>query len=174
MVAGIGGSSLPVHGQGEITVITEGNEEECVMSPVLYVPDLGTNLFSIAAVKDAGLKANFFDNQVNILKSDGSVNMRGDRAGKTKYHLRLRSKVNTEHAAVVAGQQPSTLLWHERLGHVSLRNVRRIFTMGLVDGLYLNDTEEDLDTLRHHFFGCGKDVTSPVSECLPVSCFTHW
>lgn len=127
---------------------------------MLYVPDLGTNLFSIVSVTDAGMIAKFFDNKVNILNSDGSVYMEGDRAGKTMYHLRLRSRVNTEHAAVAAGQQSSTTLWHERMGHLSQRKIRRMFTMGLVDGLYLNDTEEDLKAARHCCLGCAKGKMS--------------
>lgn len=110
------------------------------------------------------MNANFFDNKVNILNNDGDLYMEGDRAGKTQtkrrllsmYHLRIRSRVNTEHAAVAAGQQSSTDLWHERMGHVSLKNIRRIFTMGLVDGLYLSDTEEDLKSSSHRCFGCAK------------------
>ncbi len=160
MVIGIGGSNLPVHGQGEVTVIMEGNDEEYTISPVLYVPDLGQNLFSIVAVTDAGMKAVFFDNKVNILDKDGRIYMEGDRAGNTMYHLKLRSRVNTEQAAVAAGQQSSTLLWHERLGHVCLRNIRRMFTKGLVDGLYLNDTEEDLKTKHQSCLGCAKGKMS--------------
>ena len=106
------------------------------------------------------MKANFFDNKVNILKDDGSVYMEGVRAGKTMYHLRLRSRVNTEHAAVAAGQQSSTTLWHERMGHVSLRNIRRMFTMGLIEGLYLNDTEEDLKAIQQCCLGCAKGKMS--------------
>lgn len=67
--------------------------------------------------------------------------MRGDRAGKTMYHLRLRSKVNTEHAAVATGHRPSSTLWHERLGHVCSRNIRRMYAMKLVNGLHLDDTK---------------------------------
>ena len=143
---------------------------------MLYVPDLGTNLLTIVSVTDAGMIANFFDNKVNILNSDGSVYMEGDRAGKTMYHLRLRSRVNTEHAAVAAGQQSSTTLWHERMGHLSQRKIRRMFTMGLVDGLYLNDTEEDLKAARHFCLGCAKGkMTSSIGErihsdaCGPMS-----
>lgn len=54
MVRGIGGANLAVHGQGQITVITEGNEKEHIISPVLYVPNLGTNLFSIVSITEAG------------------------------------------------------------------------------------------------------------------------
>lgn len=115
--------------------------------------------------------ANFFNTKVNILNSDGSVYMEVDQAGKTMYHARLRSGVNTEHAAVAAGQQSSTTLWHERMGHLSQRKIRRMFTMELVDGLYLNDTEEDLKAAHHCCLGCSKGKMSRLP--YPSLCQYH-
>nr|CAH0110709.1 unnamed protein product [Daphnia galeata] len=152
MVTGIGGATLPVHGQGQVSVLTEGEvESERIISPVLHVPDLGTNLFSIVSATEAGMKAIFNGNKVNIFTPDASIYMEGDRAGRTMYHLRIRSLVNIDRAASATstGQLSPPTLWHCRIGHVNLRNLKRMQTQGLVQGLDFNGSEEEWEDLQH-------------------------
>lgn len=101
MVTGIGCTSLAVHGQVNVAVITQQGhlEHEQVISPVLHVPDLGTNLFSIGSATEAGMKAVFTGNIVRISTSNGSVFAEGERAGRTMYHLKIKSRANDDQAA---------------------------------------------------------------------------
>ncbi len=50
-----------------------------IINGVLYVPNLGTNLFSIAAATTAGIEVNFVRDQVT-LSQKGKVVMVGHRA----------------------------------------------------------------------------------------------
>lgn len=129
MVTGIGGTSLPVHGQGSVRVITE-NELGRVISPVLHVPELGTNLFSIGSATEAGMKAVFTGTSVNILSPDGNIFVEGERATRTMYHLKIRSKVLIDHAAAATstGKRVSPEILHQRLGHVNFKNLKRMAT----------------------------------------------
>jgi hypothetical protein len=56
MVNGIGVSSYPVQGFGNVNVWTIVNDEKKVITlkKVLYVPGLGTNLLSITVVTNLG------------------------------------------------------------------------------------------------------------------------
>lgn len=118
---------------------------------MLHVPDLGTNLFSIVSATEAGMKAIFNGNKVNIFTPDASIYMEGDRAGRTMYHLRIRSLVNIDRAASATstGQLSPPTLWHCRIGHVNLRNLKRMQTQGLVQGLDFNGSEEEWEDLQH-------------------------
>ena len=144
MVTGIGGTSLPVHGQGSVRVITE-NDLERVISPVLHVPELGTNLFSIGSVTEAGMKAVFTGTSVNILSPDDNTFVEGERADRTMYHLKIRSKVNIDHAAAATstGKRVSPEILHQRLGHVNFKNLKRMVTQLLVDGLNIFQVKEE-------------------------------
>ena len=121
------------------------------------MPDLGTNLFSIVSATEAGMKAIFNGNEVKIFTPDTNVYMEGDRAGRTMYHLRIRSQVNIDHAATATstGQLSPPTLWHCRISHVNLRNLKRMQNQELVQGLNFNGTEEDWKELQH-CPGCAK------------------
>lgn len=114
------------------------------------MPDLGTNLFSIVSATEAGMKAILHGKKVNIFTPDVNVYMKGDRADRTMYHLRIRSQVNIDHAATATstGQlSPPTI------GHVNLRNLKG--TQELVQGLDFNGTEYEWKDLQH-CPGCAK------------------
>jgi hypothetical protein len=67
-VNGIGVSSYPVQGFGNVNVWTMANNEKKVITlkKVLYVPGLGTNLLSIAAVTDLGWNVTFANTRFDI------------------------------------------------------------------------------------------------------------
>ena len=53
IVAGIGNTQLPAHGQGDVEISYIVNKAELseIIKDVLFVPGLGVNLFSIALPK---------------------------------------------------------------------------------------------------------------------------
>lgn len=113
---------------------------------------------------EAGLKAVFVNNKVNILDKFGNIYMEGDRAGKTMYHLRIRSRVNVDTALIATEQQSSITLWHDRMGHLCKRNIRRIFNKELIDGIYLNNKGEyQQDDEGIQCIGCAKGKMSRKS-----------
>lgn len=65
-VTGIGGVKLFVEGKGDIHVISTVNGQTLrgTIKGVLYVPDIGTNLFSIASATSAGSKVLFVEETV--------------------------------------------------------------------------------------------------------------
>jgi hypothetical protein len=62
-VRGIGDSNYPVQGYGDVNIwaTINGQQKASVLKNVLYVPNIGTNLFSIAAATDLGLRVIFED-----------------------------------------------------------------------------------------------------------------
>jgi hypothetical protein len=75
VVNGIGGSRLQVHGHGEIllTATVNGSTHFLSIKMVLYVPDLGAKLLSIAAVIELGMTVHFVESLVNLNNFDKTV-----------------------------------------------------------------------------------------------------
>jgi hypothetical protein len=89
-VKGIGGAQLAVHGYGsiEFTALVDGTKRPALIETVLYVPDLGVNILSIAAITEIGVTVHFIESHVSLNKND-SIVMVGERIGRTLYHLAI-------------------------------------------------------------------------------------
>lgn len=68
-VTGIGGTQLQALGIGDINVTShvDGKTLSGTLKEVLYVPGIGTNLFSIGTATDAGINVSFSLNKVKQL-----------------------------------------------------------------------------------------------------------
>ena len=111
--------------------------EENGLQDVLYVPSLGTNLFSIGTATNSGLEARFSDDQVSFFRWNDLV-LTGKRTGNTLYLLDLdpqtapvnsRSRIDS---AQQAGLRTSLLTWHQRLGHMKHQTILKMISQELV------------------------------------------
>lgn len=83
---------------------------------VLFVPEFGSNLFSIDSAEQAGMKISFENGTFNFFGKNGdyffkSVKIQGSRYLDVSY---ASNNSSTEHAKVSQANQ-----WHLKLGHVS-------------------------------------------------------
>lgn len=145
-IAGIGDTHLQVLGKGHIraTINVNGETSTRLIEDVLYVPGLGTNLFSIGAATSSGLEARFSDDQVFFYHGNQLV-LIGRRTGNTLYHLDLQPQTTrnktTYHIDVAkqAGLQASLIVWHQRLGHMSHQTILKMVSQDLISGLHLTN-----------------------------------
>lgn len=63
----------------------------------LFVPDLGTNLLSIAPQTEIGITVHFIESLVNLNNFDKTVIV-GKRIGRTIYHLAIKESPSDESA----------------------------------------------------------------------------
>ena len=133
-VSGIGGTNLPVLGKGKVAVVAdiEGQQHDLVIADVLHVDKLGINLFSIGAATENGMRGSFVGNKCLFYYNDRLV-LTGERAARTMYYLNIRSKVH-DYAHTTRPTEPLAK-WHQRLGHADSKNIWRMFTENLVDGM---------------------------------------
>ena len=133
-VSGIGGTNLPVLGKGKVAVVAdiEGQQHDLVIADVLHVDKLGINLFSIGAATENGMRGSFVGNKCLFYYNDRLV-LTGERAARTMYYLNIRSKVHDY--AHTARPTEQLAKWHQRLGHADSKNIWRMFTENLVDGM---------------------------------------
>jgi transposase InsO family protein len=146
-VRGIGSSRLYVRGRGSIDFLTtvNGIENTFTIEDILYVPGLGTNLLSVAAVTDVGLSVHFIETRVAISKNQTTL-MVGERIGKSLYHLAIHPQLSnnnkTKHSACFAvPSTTSVTLWHQRLAHTSYKTMSKMANNKEVHGLNLPDNK---------------------------------
>ena len=122
-VTGIGGTRLLTAGQGDIRAKTtiDGAEVSLIIKGVFFVPKLGTNLFSIGASTNEGVKVVFENNEARFYRN-GNLELIGRRKDNTLYHLDITAKVANEDSALSANLNLPLSTWHEQLAHVSNNN----------------------------------------------------
>ena len=112
---------------------------------VLFVPNIGTNLFSISAATDLGWRVVFVDTQVLFSTRAGETVMEGDRVGRKLYLLAISPRDvpddPPEDAAYPSALSPGLSTWHRRLAHANYKTIIKMNSLKAVEGLDLANTE---------------------------------
>ena len=135
---------LQAVGFGDIKIRTrvEGNWALATLEDVLYVPGLSTNLFSIGAVVDHGIKVTFISTGLTLInRADGKVIAIGHRAHQKLNRMDMES-ILPESMAYGLGASTSNSLqvWHQRLGHINNGTILKMIRLQAVDGLTINNS----------------------------------
>eukprot|EP00112_Aurelia_sp_Birch-Aquarium-sp1_P025965 Seg893.2 transcript_id=Seg893.2/GoldUCD/mRNA.D3Y31 product="Retrovirus-related Pol polyprotein from transposon TNT 1-94" pseudo=true protein_id=Seg893.2/GoldUCD/D3Y31 len=136
--------TVDAHGKGSVWLIVEagGEYEPAELSEVWYVPDLAKkNLFSVSAVAKRGLTIVFKEDKCHILNDNGNIMGSGKKDGKL-FVLDSVPLSKSLHEANSAVDEKSLQLWHQRFGHLGVKNLKLLHDQKLVDGLKLNDSED--------------------------------
>ena len=106
------------------------------MENVIIVPGLRKNLISVKQICDRGGEVNFVGETAQITK-DGKVVMTATRVENKLYRLNLRNNSSMEaHNAEDQQKQISKIdLWHERLGHLSESEMKKLLRSNMMEGL---------------------------------------
>ena len=144
-VQGIGSSCLAVCGFGsiEFVLLVGGVKRKATIHKVLFVPGLGTNLISYAAVTDVGMSVHFVETQVSFTK-DETIVMVGKRVGRNLYNLAIYPRLqdlSQESACLAVPSATSITIWHQRLAHLSYKTIKQMAADQLVNGLTLPPNE---------------------------------
>ena len=87
---GVDNTTLRATGVGTVPIHSYVNEKvlKGELKEVLYVPEMGVNLYSIGRAADMGINVNFSGDNVEFTK-DGAEIMVGQKLGKSLYHLKI-------------------------------------------------------------------------------------
>ncbi|WJX40607.1 hypothetical protein P8452_28061 [Trifolium repens] len=103
------------------------------LDDVLLVKGLKANLISISQLCDQGLKVNFTKNECLITSDKGEVLMKGSRPRDNCY---LWIPEETAHSTTcLISQEEEVKLWHQRLGHLNLKGMKKIVSKEAIRGL---------------------------------------
>ena len=124
-----------------IKVEVKGVWKPVELTKVLYVPDLAKNLFSVSAVVKKGLSVVFKEDKCLILNSDGEI-MGSGRKDSKLFILDCLPLNESIHEANSAADAKPLQLWHQRFGHLGVKNLKLLHDRNLADGLNLNDSKD--------------------------------
>ena len=109
-----------------------------VLKQVMYVPELGSNLFSVKAAAKEGMSVMFKEHEATISDSRGRV----VGTGRIQGNLYYLNATLAHSARVAAVKEEGVDLWHRRLGHVSHKTLQEMAKNGTVTGMKLSAEEE--------------------------------
>ena len=135
--------TVDAHGKGSVWLKIEagGEYKPAELSEVLYVPDLAKNLFSVSAVSKRGLTIVFKQDKCHILNDHDGIMGSGKKDGKL-FILDSKPMSKSFHEANSAVDEKSLELWHQRFGHLGVKNLKLLHDQKLVDGMKLNNSED--------------------------------
>lgn len=158
-------STLRLAGKGSLTAVGVGKVpiEKCVngqwelayLLNVLYVPGLRKNLFSVGAAARRGVTS-YVNNGRMEFKRNGRLELEAVQADNNMFTLAIRKPINVE-ANVVTDLK----IWHDRLGHASLKCIREMIATGMMPALKI-DTNTQLFCESCMY---GKMSKLPFEEC---------
>ena len=132
---------------------------------VLHIPSLARNLISISKMNVVGVQTMFEKDTCKMVQG-AMVLILGIRIG-TLYKLLGRTDNNSFHQVVdpnltneiLSCIDDSTMLWHQRLGHIDEKGLRAIHNKGIVDGL--PNCSFEFDFYEHYIYGQQNCVSFP-------------
>jgi hypothetical protein len=124
-------SSVKVTGKGRIELTNRSFEK------VLHVPKLSVNLLSVYQMTNSGTRKKFIFTQNSMDIYDMKTNSRV-ATGEVNHQSRLYtfSKfIEPDSALLLTHVDDSSMIWHERFGHLNFGYMQQIRKKKLVDGL---------------------------------------
>ena len=125
------GNELKVEGIGEINLNVEipgMQNATCKLHNVLFIPKLSQNLISVSAAAERGVNANFSKNHCSFFNKEKCV-ASATRKGNL-YYLDCSTEKSFH-----ASSNAHDMLWHRRLGHMSLGNLRKLSNGSNIHGI---------------------------------------
>ncbi|XP_067208160.1 uncharacterized protein Inos isoform X2 [Linepithema humile] len=121
--------------RGDVEFITafKNRNKTIRLENTLHVPDLRTNLLSVAKIVDRGYRVTFDSNQATVYDPQGNTSLVVKREGDL-YLL----EGSTQRANTATQKERSDLeVWHERLGHLNTNDILQMSRTQAASGFEL-------------------------------------
>jgi hypothetical protein len=110
------------------------------LEKVLFVKGLTANLISISQLCDQGMKVDFTDSRCEVRNAQGKVVMTGMRSKDNCYHWVDNEDSNI--STCLVSKEEEVWLWHQKLGHLHLRGIKKAISTGAIRDLPKLNIEE--------------------------------
>jgi hypothetical protein len=131
--------STKIVGSGTVQLSVEENLT-VRLDETLYVPDLRSNLLSVAKMTEHGFEVIFRKNEAIVTNPDTGENLIVARRDKDMYYideLSEESRVSQTRSQISVSLQE----WHERFGHLNEKDLKNIIRKQKVDGIDIKADE---------------------------------
>lgn len=131
---------IEVLGQGNVLInkCVNGQWEKSILKNVLYVPKLRRNLFSEGVVSRQGYSIMKKHTEALIYK-DKDIVMCAFLQSNNLYKLKVKTVQNPVCNVV---QKLDLKTWHERLGHLNVKEIQKMCKNNVITGVDLSDCEK--------------------------------
>ncbi|RYE20620.1 MAG: hypothetical protein EOP45_10745 [Sphingobacteriaceae bacterium] len=142
------------------------------LEKTVYVPSFSRNLISVSRLVPLGFDFNFSDNGFTLLNKSEIVGY-GTLSGGL-YSITLQNDVANSSLNVTAGlkrcimNENSSLLWHRRLGHISILRIKRLVNEGVLSALDFTDFETCVDCIKGKQTNKSKKGAKRSTELLEI------
>ena len=109
-------ATTAVRAKGDVNIISKNDARDIILKNTLYVPNLRTNLISIAKVVDAGF----------------NLYTRAERIGDLFY---LKGTEKPPHVSALAKASTDMYEWHARLKHLNSKDLKATIGKGHTEGI---------------------------------------
>ncbi len=123
------GKAVDVTGKGNVSILArlpDGSQIKIDLVDILYKPTFASNLFSVIVVMSKGFKVLFSERECKVYS-----NSQHCLTGTKDHNLVVLDTVK-QHALLTQLLAMTTLplpVWHKRLGHLGLDNVKKMEDM---------------------------------------------
>lgn len=118
---------LVIKGKGDVCIKTPAGNQ-WTLKDVRYIPSLKKNLISIGQLDSTGYAIELEKSSWKIMKG-AMVVAHGIKSGTLYTTARCMNMV------VVAESASNSSLWHNRLGHMSVKGMKMLAVIGVLEGL---------------------------------------
>ena len=118
---------LEIKGKGDVCIKTPAGNQ-WILKNVRYIPSLKKNLISIGQLDSTGYATKLRKSSLKIMKG-ATVVARGSKSEI------LYTTAGCMNVAAVAESASNSSLWHNRLGHMSVKGMKTLAAKGVLEGL---------------------------------------
>lgn len=116
------------------------------LSDALHVPDLRTNLLSVAKITDKGFTVIFKKERAEVIDGEENVMLVANRIDDL-YYIRARKPDECKKAEEAISNAKikglSLKEWHERFGHLNVQSLRETIRKRSIQGMRVNNANEN-------------------------------
>jgi hypothetical protein len=132
------GERDPATAEGSVYLLSGGSGPDLEFCKALHVPSAKVNLLSIGQIVEQGYTMEF-TNKGCYIKDGDFIIRAGDKEGSL---FTVKGSALCEPSAMAIKAKETPELWHWRLGHLNLNNVRRIITDDLARGVNISGCDQ--------------------------------
>ena len=137
-----------------------------------YVPSFSRNLISVSDLVPFRISCNFSDTGFKFLIKSEVIGSGTLCNGLYSVHLQDNNAYNslslTARIKRNVMNEQSSLLWHRRLGHISIKRIKRLVNEGVLSALDFIDFETCLDCIKENQTNKSKNGATRIKHLLEI------
>jgi len=137
-------TEIKARGTVLINTRVQGKTKNVSVHDALHVPDLRTNLLSVAKITDKGFKVIFDQKSAVVVDERNDIVLQADRTNDLYYIREEENEYSANAKPGVRNEMKSpTMTWHRRMGHLNFRNLAECVKQETVRGIKIDELTED-------------------------------